>query len=704
MAARRGSVVGGATSVIAGGSSVLKPEDNPNASIDRYLRSHNPNVGSTPVYFDFKKDARTFKLFPSVDHTATHLSFDGNLIRADTDEAKKLEEDRKRREHEMERAEEAERNPDLVEQGVSTRILKNQFNYCERASQTINPPRRGRLVLTDPPPSIPYPNSVSQQIIFDAYEEERMANERAAAGKHQAAQAAAGRGGRGGKGGAGGAAGAAADEKKEGAGSGQDIQSSAAYLSALRILERMVNQNDSADIVDDFAYWEDASDQHKPDGNLLPLWKFTGSDKIGGGRRTKEVTACVWNPKYTDLFAVGYGSYEFNKQGTGAVLCFTLKNAFPSPSSGPAFPAHPEFSMQLDSGVMSIDFHPTQCALLACGLYDGSVCVFDLRQRGPDGVIKPQFQSTVRTGKHTDPVWDVRWSRDASSGTLQFFSISSDGRVTAWHLSKNELQHSDIMQLTVSGADAAAAATTAGQQQGAGGHEQRGGGNAAAAGQDGSALVDPEAALLNVSGGTCFDFSWESENIFVVGTEDGFVRRCSKAYNAQYLDAYEGHHMAVYAVRWNHFHSGVFLSCSADWTVKLWEKGSSRPLLTFDLGNSVGDVAWAPYSSTVFAAVTSDGKVHVFDLKENKNEPLCAQQVVKAAKLNRIVFNPRAPIILVGDTRGGILSLKLSPNLRKPIKLEKGMLDDPASMRQYQLDKLNNIISITLKDRELLDR
>ena len=31
--------------------------------------------------------------------------------------------------------------------------------------------------------------------------------------------------------------------------------------------------------------------------------------------------------------------------------------------------------------------------------------------------------------------------------------------------------------------------------------------------------------------------------------------------------------------------------------------------MTFDLNNAVGDVAWAPYSSTVFAAVTTDGKV-----------------------------------------------------------------------------------------------
>ena len=71
------------------------------------------------------------------------------------------------------------------------------------------------------------------------------------------------------------------------------------------------------------------------------------------------------------------------------------------------------------------------------------------------------------------------------------------------------------------------------------------------------------------------------------------------------------------------------------------------------------------YSSTVFAAVTSDGKVHIFDLAENKHEPLCEQKVVKRAKLTHVSFNQRDPIVVVGDDRGGVNSLKLSPNLRK---------------------------------------
>ena len=41
----------------------------------------------------------------------------------------------------------------------------------------------------------------------------------------------------------------------------------------------------------------------------------------------------------------------------------------------------------------------------------------------------------------------------------------------------------------------------------------------------------------------------------------------------------------------------------------------STHFMTFDLGCAVGDVEWAPYSSTVFAAVTSAGTLYVYDLK-----------------------------------------------------------------------------------------
>ncbi len=52
-------------------------------------------------------------------------------------------------------------------------------------------------------------------------------------------------------------------------------------------------------------------------------------------------------------------------------------------------------------------------------------------------------------------------------------------------------------------------------------------------------------------------------------------------------------------------------------------------------------------------------------MNENKYVPVCEQQVVRKAKLTHVAFNPFEPILLIGDDKGIVQSMKLSPNLRK---------------------------------------
>ena len=83
------------------------------------------------------------------------------------------------------------------------------------------------------------------------------------------------------------------------------------------------------------------------DGSLLPLWKFAFERN-----KLKQVTSLCWNKQNVDLFAVGYGSYEFSKQGPGIIACFSLKN-----------PSFPEFVFHTESGVLCLDFS-SQVSLL----------------------------------------------------------------------------------------------------------------------------------------------------------------------------------------------------------------------------------------------------------------------------------------------------------------------------------------------------
>jgi dynein intermediate chain 1 len=71
--------------------------------------------------------------------------------------------------------------------------------------------------------------------------------------------------------------------------------------------------------------------------------------------------------------------------------------------------------------------------------------------------------------------------------------------------------------------------------------------------------------------GTTITFHPTDCLIFLVGTEEGNIYKCSTAYASLYLTTYEAHHMPVYKVDYNKFYPDIFISCSADWRVKIWE-------------------------------------------------------------------------------------------------------------------------------------
>lgn len=137
-------------------------------------------------------------------------------------------------------------------------------------------------------------------------------------------------------------------------------------LLSAKIIERMVTQNIYSDIVNDFKYWEDRSDDYKDfEGTLYPLWQFKFD-----GKESLEVTSLCWNHLYSDLFAVGYGSYDFYYQPDQGLIClFSLKNC-----------SYPEFSLTVPAGVLSIDFHPKYPYMLVAGTVDGNVAVFNLKR------------------------------------------------------------------------------------------------------------------------------------------------------------------------------------------------------------------------------------------------------------------------------------------------------------------------------------
>jgi hypothetical protein len=57
------------------------------------------------------------------------------------------------------------------------------------------------------------------------------------------------------------------------------------------------------------------------------------------------------------------------------------------------------------------------------------------------------------------------------------------------------------------------------------------------------------------------------------GTEDGWIHKCSTSYSEQYLESYHGHLAAVTALAWCPLRPDLFLSASADASLRLWQEG-----------------------------------------------------------------------------------------------------------------------------------
>jgi|TARA_B110000977_G_scaffold141161_1_gene179140 dynein intermediate chain 1 len=137
----------------------------------------------------------------------------------------------------------------------------------------VNHPARDRSSETEPPATSDFGGAATQWNIYDAYMEDQhrlaLQKEMQKKQKQQAKDAAQGGDESGKNANAGDAADARLKKKPE-------LMASLPMTKAVRVMERMVNQNSYDDIAQDFKYWEDQSDQFREgEGTLLPLWKVS---------------------------------------------------------------------------------------------------------------------------------------------------------------------------------------------------------------------------------------------------------------------------------------------------------------------------------------------------------------------------------------------------------------------------------------------
>ena len=366
---------------------------------------------------------------------------------------------------------------------------------------------------------------------------------------------------------------------------------------------------------------------------------------------TGEVNCCTsisWNVNGT-LLAAGVGGREHDGwcNHRGAICLWNIYN-----------PSRMEEKIEVPCCVTCLQFHPELPNLVAGGLFNGQVRVWDINEREDPEVATTKIDDTF----HREPISQVRWVKAVGSKEYHLASVSGDGRLLFWSLSNS-------LQYPVSGYCLVPSRKYHGQGKTLNRFPVIGGtsmsfskdGLSFAVGTEAGGVISgrvqtPSSSSSIAAGGTTVkdrEFEWtitahellsrtpnatrydvkrqvekhcrlngvkviDLEHIFSSGLD------ATKLFPSAVQLAFQPHAGPVYGLEYSPFHRNLFVSCSTDSTICLFHSHRSEPVLTLEEGSHryQFDISWSSARPLVFATCDEDGMVHLFDVDADRTGPV----------------------------------------------------------------------------------
>jgi dynein intermediate chain len=404
----------------------------------------------------------------------------------------------------------------------------------------------------------------------------------------------------------------------------KNIVKSKDFVDFLSISSKMVEKTLNArefDLLEDILKKDQRVDNTAKKNILDPLVAFYDSQNSAN----RVVTSLEWapNPDTPDLLLAAYSqNFESNPNDSqGVVLLWSL-----------SLRSRPEFYCYCQSVVTSAKFNPFSSTMVVGGLYSGQIVLWDIRTK-----TVPVMRSGMSSGGHAHPIYSLAVVGTQNSHNI--VSVSNDGRLCVWNTA-----NLSSPQLTVN------LKCQSKQQQN-------------------------QSAPVNA---TCITFPEEEANNFYVGCEDGSLYsaqvHANKNTNDNVIDTFEGHQGPVTSVSCAPVNkdissdiSGLLLSSSFDWSVKLWNpKTKNDYIASFESAEDyVYDVAWNPSNPSVFSSVDGEGYIDIWDLSKDVEVPIYHEKADTNA-INKAKWNKDGSKLATGNAAGSIKIHSMSKSLLKP--------------------------------------
>ena len=454
---------------------------------------------------------------------------------------------------------------------------------------------------------------------------------------------------------------------------------------ALSGLERALQQNETFDIFeDDLATLgeDDGGPGQRADADIVESHSFTDLSSKG------QIVTCIqWWPGKRNVVAVSCAqpkSFDERVDVAGRVQngCVSVWNF--------ADPIHPQFVLEAPADVWHFSFNPTRPEIVAGGLLNGQVIIWDTTdvqeqmrrkkdkkksdttEEGGSGqeapVVKHKHISLNDQG-HTACVMDLHWfepglelsaskskvQKAASANeTWNFFSCATDGRVLVWDMrvqidkKKGDELWAPILAVPLTRLD-----------------------------------VPGDLACMRIDIGPFDKVGYR----FFCGSQDGEVAKCSyeriegeahPEYTKEIALAHDG---PIVSLQRSPFFPEICLSVG-NFTFKLTADDVKPPVFTSpgcaDTTYTAG--CWSPTRPGLMFIGRGDGMLEVWDMMDRSHEPSLLAQASSETVLSMRFWSPSqgqtstapAPgLLAIGDTVGVLHIFELPRNLRRAVPGEK---------------------------------
>lgn len=315
-----------------------------------------------------------------------------------------------------------------------------------------------------------------------------------------------------------------------------------------------------------------------------------------------------------------------------------------------------------------VAFNDREQNLVVGGLTNGSVCLWDTRDREPSPSVSSLHQG------HTDVVRDVCWTQGKTGN--DFASVSGD-KVLWWDCRKLESPLEEILlhtkQKRTSTSNDYMHRNNGNNNNNRNSSTYRSsGGSSFGAQHHGSG--DP---LTSHTGCVLTHSMVAGINRVLVGTQDGSVLDChrfAKGSTPACVDLYPEaaddspvHYGPITSLVRNPFYHQYFLS-TGDWGVKVWSDTTPLPVVDVPPQQSLVTCGcWSTTHPAVAFTGNGAGNISIYDVSQLSTEPILEHSLGNLG-ITSISMSRGGDLVAAADENANITLLQLSSVLREPLE------------------------------------